>query len=123
MEYVFGTQGEVEILKVKGDAHTDLTGFHQIERTYPDQTITDNFRVVRKLNSQEDVGGGCYDWYEIDHHYRVVDKTGPLVQQSIENAEAAEAALCELDAGYSERLGAVEDAICDLDVRVNGGEQ
>lgn len=78
---------------------------------------------MRKLDSKEDEEGGCYDWYEIDHHYRVVDKTGPLVQQNAENAEAAEAALCELDAGYSERMSAVEDAICDLDMRVNGGEQ
>ena len=27
MEYVFGTKGDMEVLKVKGDAHTDLTGF------------------------------------------------------------------------------------------------
>ena len=54
MEYVFGTQGEIEVLKTKGDSHTDLTGFHQIEQTFPDQTITDNFRVVRKIESAED---------------------------------------------------------------------
>ena len=66
MEYVFGTQGEIEVLKTKGDSHTDLTGFHQIEQTFPDQTITDNFRVVRKIESAEDVEGNCYDWYEID---------------------------------------------------------
>lgn len=68
----------MEVLKVKGDAHTDLTGFQQVERVYPDQTITDTFRVVRKLDSQEDGEGNCYDWYEIDRHNRTVDKSGPV---------------------------------------------
>lgn len=81
MEYVFGTQGDAEVLKTKGNTHTDMTGFHSIERTYPDQSITDNFRIVCKLDSQEDAEGNCYDWYEIDHHYRVTDKTGPVAEQ------------------------------------------
>ena len=81
MEYVFGTQGEIEVLKTKGDAHTDLTGYHQIEQVYPDQTITDHFRIVRRLDSKEDDEGNGYDWYEIDHHYRVADKTGPVAEQ------------------------------------------
>lgn len=123
MEYVFGTQGEIEVLKTKGSTHTDLTGFHQIEHEYPDQTITDNFRIVQKLNSQEDGEGNCYDWYEIDHHYRVTDKTGPLAKQAVENATAAETALCELDAGYDERVSAVEVALCELDEKVNGGNE
>ncbi len=82
MEYVFGTNGKMETLKVKGSAHTDLTGFHQIEQKYPDQTVTDRFRIVRQLNSAEDVEGNCYDWYEIDRHYRTVDKTRSLVAQA-----------------------------------------
>ena len=81
MEYVFGTQGEIEILKTKGDAHTDLTGFHSVERTYPDQTITDNFLIVLKFDRIEDDEGNCYDWYEIDHHYRVADKTARVAEQ------------------------------------------
>lgn len=123
MEYVFGTKGDVEILKVKGAAPTDLTGYHQIEQVYPDQTITDNFRVVQKLDSKEDGEGNCYDWYEIDRHYRTVDRTGPLVQQAVENATAAEMAICELDAGYDERVSAVEVALCELDEKVNGGNK
>ena len=86
MEYVFGTKGEMEVLKVKGDAHTDLTGFQQVERVYPDQTITDTFRVVRKLGSQEDAAGLCYDWYEIDRHYRTIDKTGPVAEREARNS-------------------------------------
>lgn len=119
MEYVFGTQGEMEVLKTKGDAHTDLTGFRSIEHIYPDQTITDNFRVVRKLDSKEDAEGSCYDWYEIDRRYRVVDKTGPLAAQAAENVTAMENALCEQDAAMEGRMGALEDAVCELDAAIN----
>jgi hypothetical protein len=73
VEYVFGTQEDIEVLKIKSDAHTDLTGFQQIERVYPDQTIIDCFRIVRKIDSQEDDEENCYDWYEIDRHYRYSD--------------------------------------------------
>lgn len=111
----------MEILKVKGDTHTDLTGFHQLEQTYPDQTVSDSFRIVRKLDSGTDAEGSCYDWYEIDHHYRVLDKTGPIVQRAAENAVAVENAICELDAGYDGRIGAVEVALCELDELMNGG--
>jgi len=110
----------MEVLKVNGDAHTDLSGFHQIERTYPDQTITDSFHIVEKLDSREDQEGNCYDWYEIDRHYRVVDKTGPLVQQATENAAAAEDAICELDAATERRLTDIETAVCELDAQLNG---
>lgn len=76
----------MEVLKVKGDAHTDLTGYQEIEVKYPDQTITDKFRVVRKLDSQEDAEGNCYDWYEIDRHNRTVDKSGPIAEAGARNA-------------------------------------
>ena len=76
----------MEILKVKGDTHTDLTGFQEVEQKYPDQTVTDSFRVVRKLDSQEDTAGNCYDWYEIDRHSRTADKTGPLAASAAQNA-------------------------------------
>jgi hypothetical protein len=74
MEYIFGQNNDIEVLKTKGSEHSNLLGFHEIESKYPDQTITDSFRVVKKIDSQEDVGGNCYDWYEIDHHYRYTDK-------------------------------------------------
>lgn len=122
MEYVFGAVGSAEILKVKSDAHTDLTGYHQVVREYPDQTITDSFRVVRKFGKQEDAEGNCYDWYEIDRHYRYTDRTGPLARQIAENAASAEDAICELDAGYDERISSIEDALCELDEALNGGE-
>ena len=81
MNYIFGNKGEIEVLKTKGDSHTNLTGYHSIEQIYPDQTITDNFHVVRKIDSKEDIEGNCYDWYEIDRHYRTQDKATPLIEK------------------------------------------
>lgn len=78
----------MEVLKVKGDSHADLTGFHQIEQTYPDQTVTDSFRIVRKLDSGTDAEGRCYDWYEIDHHNRTIDKSAPVAAR-VEAIETA----------------------------------
>lgn len=86
MEYVYGTQGDIEVLKVKGDAHTDLTGYQTIVQEFPNQKITDDFRVVRKLDSDEDQEGNCYDWYEIDHHRREIDRTAPLAAEGSRNA-------------------------------------
>ena len=74
MEYVFGTNRNKEILKTKGSEHTDLTGYHEVVREYPDQTITDRFFVIEKYHTDEDSEGNCYDWYEIDRHYRFSDK-------------------------------------------------
>lgn len=119
MEYVFGTKEDFEVLKTKGDSHTDLTGFHQIESIYPDQTITDNFRIVGKIDSKEDAEGNCYDWYEIDRHFRTVDKTGPLAEQAAKDVAAMENALCEQDTAMDERMSVIEDAICELDAAIN----
>lgn len=85
MEYVFGTTGEIEVLKVKGDSHTDMTGFQEIAQEYPGEKITDSFRVVRKIDSTEDGEGNCYDWYEIDRHYRERDRTGPVAEAGAKN--------------------------------------
>lgn len=85
MEYVYGTENEIEVLRTKADAHTDLTGYHSVRIEYPDQTVTDNFRVVRKLRAAEDAEGNCYDWYEIDHHYRIADRTGPVAEAEAQN--------------------------------------
>lgn len=78
----------MEVLKVKGDSHTDLTGYHQIEQEYPDQTVTDSFRIVRKLDSGTDAEGRCYDWYEIDRHNRTIDKSAPVAAR-VEAIETA----------------------------------
>ena len=89
MEYIFGTNditGE-ETLKTVGAEHTDLSGFRQTVREYPDCIITDSFHVVRKTKSDEDEEGKCYDWYLIDRHNRYVDKSVAL-KQAQEYADA-----------------------------------
>lgn len=98
-----------------------MTGFQQFVSEYPDQTITDDFHIVKKYDSQEDVEGNCYDWYEIDHHSRYVDKWSPIKEQ-IENGIAdSQDAVCELDENTDVRMSALEDAICELDEIINGG--
>lgn len=76
----------MEVLKTKGATHTDLTGFQEVVREYPSEKITDNFRVVRKIGSAEDVEGNCYDRYEIDRHRREIDRTGPVAETGARNA-------------------------------------
>ena len=77
MEYLFG-KDKCETLRTKGAAHSHLRGFHEVVQQYPDCTITDSFRVVRHCKSAEDDEGNCYDWYEIDSHYRMIDRTKPV---------------------------------------------
>lgn len=115
MEYVFGTDHKKETLRTKGDTHTNLEGFHEIVRKYPDQTITDRFCIVRKKNSEEDGEGNCYDWYEICNHYRFTDKTRPFQEALDEAKMKLEDALCEIDEASEERIAAIEDALCELD--------
>lgn len=81
-EYVFGTTDRngiaAENLKTAGDTHTDLKGYVQVIREYPDQTITDSFRIVEHYNSAENAEGVCFDWYEIAEHNRDTDRTPPI---------------------------------------------
>ena len=78
MEYVFGTKTvgktEVEILKTIGDVHSNLTGRQVVVREYPDQTIEDQFTIVRCYQSKVDSEGRHYDWYEIKDHFRNSDR-------------------------------------------------
>lgn len=121
MEYVFGTKGLKEILKIKSRDHTNLVGWHSVKRENDVEILVDNFHVIRKYNSTEDIEGNCYDWYEIDNHYRVSDKTLPIINRADKDRESAENALCELDEVIEDRLSSIEDAICELDEMINGG--
>lgn len=80
MEYVFGTNSvtDEELLETKGEQHTDLSGFCEITREYPDCVITDTFHVLRRMKASEDAEGNCYDWYIIDRHNRTIDRTKPV---------------------------------------------
>jgi hypothetical protein len=114
MEYVFGTKKNGEILRTKGRAHSGLKGYIQAIREYPDQTVTDNFRVVRKYQSAKDAEGNCYDWYEIDHHYRYVDKATPKLPGLMAGMDETQDALCEASGDFEARIGEIEDALCEL---------
>lgn len=108
MEYIFGSVERngmtVENLKTVGDSHTDLNGFVQTVRNYPDSTITDRFKVVEKYRSEEDAEGKCYDWYVISEHYRYVDKSE--VVKSELGAELLDS--YELQADHEHRLCMLE---------------
>lgn len=93
-------------------------GWHELERKYPDQTITDRFLIVRKVDSQEDVEGNCYDWYEIREHYRYTDRTGPVKEELEMTRNELEAALVELGELFAEQ----DDALVELASMIEGGE-
>lgn len=114
MEYVFGTEGEREILKTKGRRHSELTGYRQIEQSYPDQTITDSFRIVKLIRQDMDREGNFYDWYEIDRHYRVTDKFTPYKGEIEGSIADTQDALCETSEYMESRLADIEDALCEL---------
>lgn len=113
-EYVFGTLNGLETLRTKGPSHTELSGFQQAAQESPGEMVTDRFRVVRKLKSAEDEAGHCYDWYEIDRHYRMVDKTPGVaarVDAMAPGVEAAAVAFCLMaEAGQIDAATAGERA-------------
>ena len=41
--------------------------------------------MVKKYHSAEDAEGNCYDWYTIDRHNRVIDKTKLVKEQTQQN--------------------------------------
>ena len=99
----------MEVLKTKGSAHTNLTGYQQVEQVYQGrETVTDSFRVVRKMDSTEDQAGNCYDWYEIDRHYRTIDKSSPAAAEAKRAATAAGTAFAALA-----EAGAVDDTTAE----------
>ena len=51
-------------------------------------------------NSDEDVEGNCYDWYTVNKHNRIIDRTPPLKE--------TEALTLELAADHEERLCMME---------------
>jgi len=84
MEYVFGNRnrrnGIIEdILKTKGEEHTNFYGKMEIKREFDDAIIIDTFNVINKYQSKKDQEGNCYDWYIISNHYRYIDKYTPNI--------------------------------------------
>ena len=87
MEYAFGNNKEYETLRTKGSEHTNLNGFVTVNQDNGVQSITDQFHVIEKYDSKEDVEGNCYDWYTIDQHMRMIDNM-PKVQKEIDKVNA-----------------------------------
>lgn len=114
MEYVFDAEGSSEILKTKGGRHSNLKGYHEIERVFPDQIITDSFFVVGRIRQEEDSEGYCYDWYEITRHYRTTDRFTPYKEGIEEGIAETQDALCEESEYLETRLADIEDALCEI---------
>ena len=114
MEYVFGTKEDKEVLRTKGNSHSKLDGFHQLVREYPDQTVTDSFRIVGKIDRAEDGDGNCYDWYEIDHHIRYTDKFTPKREEIEAGIAESQDAVCILSVELDDRISDLENALCEL---------
>lgn len=93
-----------------------MSGFHEIEQSYPDQVVTDRFYVVRLIRSDTDEEGNVYDWYEIANHSRIIDKFSPHKGEIETGIADAQDATCELSEELDERISAVEDAICELTI-------
>lgn len=115
MEYIFGYVQRngmmVENLKTINDAHSELSGFVQVVREYPDATITDVCRIVERYRSEEDGEGNCYDWYLISDHWRNMDKSAPIKAQVEEvNTTAAIAFVTMAENGSIDETTAGEHA-------------
>lgn len=95
MDYVFGTvrrNGHLyKRLTTKDKEHSRLSGYVTIVRKYPDNEITDSFKVVEHYKAAKDGEGNCYDFYIIEEHYRSEDKFTPqkkLIQETMSDADA-----------------------------------
>lgn len=123
MEYVFGNIRKnnryIEIVKTINNTHTDLKGFCHIERAYSDNIITDEFRVVDHYHADEN-SEKCFDWYEIDHHNRIMDKFTPAKPAIDKGITDNEDAVCELSETTEDSIAALEQAICDLSEEIGG---
>lgn len=128
MEYIFGTKKTRETLKTKGNSHSDLTGWHDVERKNDRQTITDSFYVLGKYDSKEDEAGNCYDFYYIEHHNRTVDSFSPSREKIEGGISENEEAVMDVAGLADENSAAIMDLsemIADLEERINtleGGE-
>lgn len=119
MEYIFGTVQRlgrtIDILKTVGNEHTDLKDKHTIVRKYPDCTITDTFIIVKKFLSKEDPEKNCYDWYEIDQHYRNTDYFSPQKEKIEADIAEVQNALIDLDESRLQSEADIENALIEID--------
>jgi hypothetical protein len=74
MEYIYGTDGDQEILKTVGDVHSDLEGFFTSSRERSGVTVIDRCRILDHFRTDEDASGKKYDWYTITDHFHYEDR-------------------------------------------------
>lgn len=121
MEYIFGNarlnKKVVRILKTVNTQHTNLSGANQIQRKYPDCTITDDFVVINKYLSKTDSEGRCYDWYVIADHYRYIDYFTPRSYELEEDSEGL-LDIADLVDENSTAITDLADYITELEARI-----
>lgn len=102
MEYIYGTDGDKQILKTIGPAHTDFSGFIVTSRESGGVSTVDKCKIVEHYRSEEDEEGNCYDWYEVTARDHYEDRTVAAAED--------DDAIAEL----SEMVGSQEEAIAEL---------
>jgi hypothetical protein len=111
VEYIYGTDGDKQILKTVGPAHTNFTGFVVTSREVDGVSTIDKCKIVEHYKSDEDEEGNCYDWYEVTARDHYEDRTVAAAEdddaiaelsQIIMDQEEAIAELSELVSGLVE---------------------
>ena len=96
MDYLFGTMrinNEMRhTLRIKAAASESLpqyeTGtYHTHFSSYPDVTLTDSFKVERKIQESTDSENNRYVWYELSEYNRNIDRT-PSALSAVEQTRA-----------------------------------
>lgn len=123
MEYIFGqekTFGQtIDVLKVVSDKPVAMTGTWNLERKYSDSVIVDAFNIKREIRRKE-ANGNYYVWYQIENHYRYIDKFTPKEGEINDRIDGTEDAICETTESMETGFSDIEDAICELTELIAG---
>lgn len=117
MEYIFGTEKSfgqtMDVLKVVSDKPVAMTGTWNLERKYSDSVIVDAFNIKREIRRKE-ANGNYYVWYQIENHYRYIDKFSPKEEKINARIDDTENAACDLSEDVMSALDDLENAVCEL---------
>lgn len=123
IEYIFGTEitfgQSMDVLKVISDKPVVMTGSWNLERDYADSVIVDNFNIKREIRRKES-HGTYYVWYQIENHYRYIDKFTPKEKRINGRIDGTEDAICETTEEMTTGFADIEDAICELTEIITG---
>lgn len=98
MEYLFstitvqdGTENRLMRIKDQQELKEFTPGFYYSHtETYPDMTITDNFKIQEQIKTSEDSEGNHYAWYLISDYSRNIDGS-PGVAANVEKEKTINA--------------------------------